>query len=521
MERREILCQIGEMRRHSLLARALSALLAGLLAAGPAAAGRPQKTAVVVVPYAGFPGVPDGAAARATELLAQELKGREELRVLPLKAPPAQKAADPVAQAQASLGKAAGLARKSRHGAAAEALSKAISLLTAKPSALDEAAGQLLSDAALQLAVERLFAGDEDGGDSALAQLVRLSPRRELNAADYPPAFLVELNGVRRRLLAAPRGSLRVLAPPGQGEARVLLDGRFVRAAPVLIEELIPGEHFVRVERGGLSWGEKVVAIAGVEARVAPQPGAEGPSAELASALLQGELDRAGVMAAGKIAREAGAQAAVFGAVVGSPSGVSVRSFLVAAKDDRLAALSPLELDAELLGGLVQMVKLGDEVVAKTATAPDEPLLPIRLGPAPSVLPQVAVAPPPPADIPLAPLVAQAPESKVKIMVPTAPARPVPEPPSGALVVPRQPQPDDTPPLAAEHPVKPPVAQRLQALEPDAVKTVREEPARKNHALLWTVAGVVAAGAAVAAGYYLYQGNQTPSTATVTTTWPP
>ncbi len=182
-------------------------------------------------------------------------------------------ATDPAAQARTMLGKAAELAQQSRHAAAAEAVQKAIALLTAQPALLDEAAGKLLSDAALQLAIERLVSGDEDGGEAALALLVRLDPDRQLSAADYPPAFLVELQGVRKRLLAAPRGSLRVLAPPGAGEARALVDGRAVPKATALVEDLIPGEHFVRLERAGVAWGQKVVVIAGVETPVAaPAP---------------------------------------------------------------------------------------------------------------------------------------------------------------------------------------------------------------------------------------------------------
>src|SRR5438105_2574204 len=204
--------------------RALAALLAVLFVPLRGAWAAAPKTPVVALPYALFPGAPD-AGGRLAELLAQELRGREELKLVELK-PVArtEKPSDPIAQAQAALGKAADLARKSRHAAAADALQSAISLLGAKPSALDETAEKLLADAALQLAVERLASGDEDGGDAALAQLVRLSPDRELKAADYPPAFLVELEGVRKRLFSSPRGSLRVLAPSGAGpEARVLV----------------------------------------------------------------------------------------------------------------------------------------------------------------------------------------------------------------------------------------------------------------------------------------------------------
>ena len=581
MRRPPKLCENRCVHRHSAAMRAVSALLSGLFALSPAAWAAAPKTSVLVLPYASFPGVPDGAAPRILEILTQELKGRDELKLASLKVEIPKASADPAAQARAELGKAAQQAQKSRHAAAAESLQKAIGFLTSKPSILDEAKGALLSDAALQLAVERLASGDEDGGDAALSQLVRLSPERQLNAADYPPAFLVELSGMRKRMLAAPRGALRVLAPPGSGETRVFVDGRPFPGAPVVVKDLIPGEHFVRVDRGAAAWGEKVIVIAGVETRVAPQPGVDGPSAELTGALLTGELDRAAVMTAGRLARAAGAQAAVFGAVLGgagfagdgrSPQGgalktgdgLSVRSFLCLAKGDRVYALPSLQLDAELLGGVVQMVKVGDEVVAKLATPPaleltlplslSAPLLPAaEAEAAPAPQPELAIAPlvgsPPAAPAP--PPVAPPPEAQRRVAVPGAPVpaqatakpapqpavavmtgkpaapKPVDEPPSRALVIPRQPTPDDGEPApTAARPVKVivqmgPQPKRMEALEPERVKTIREAPPEpRHHTALWIVAGVLVAGGLAAGGYFLYQSNQTPSTSTVNAQWP-
>lgn len=551
MQRLRNPCENAAVPRHPAMMRALAALLSALLLAPGAQAARApaaQKTPVVVLPYAIFPGVPEGLAARIDGLLAQELRGREELRLVELAAQAPADPADPVAQARLQLAKAAALAQKSRHAAAAEALEKAMGLLTSRPAALDAAAGALLTGAALQLAVERLVSGDEDGGEAALAQLVRLAPDRQLNPADYPPAFLVELQGVRKRLLSAPRGSLRVLAPSGVGEARVLVDGREAPAAPVLVTDLVPGEHFVRVERGGARWGQKFVAIAGVETRVAPQPGVEGPAADLTSALLLGELDRAAVMAAGRLARSAGAQAAVFGALIKRGEKLLLRSFLCLARGDRVAALPTLELDVELLGGVVQAVKLGDDVVAKLRAFPAEPPLPLALGaPAPAAAQEGAAAPPPAAqpEVALAPLIAPAPEPDRAVAAPeparvvavpgapVAAAAPAPAPvaaparepvaaelPSRALVIPRQPTPDETePPRARPAEVLRPAPTHLVALEPEAIKTAREAPPRSSHTALWIVAGVLVAGAAAAGGYFLYQSGQTPTTANVNATW--
>src|SRR5438477_430394 len=174
--------------------------------------------------------------------------------------------------------------------------------------------------------------------------------REELHGR-FELASLRRHEAVRKRLLAAPRGSVRVLAPQGPGESRVLLDGRPFTAAPLLIKNLIPGEHFLRVERAGTAWGDKFIAIAGAETRIAPQPG------ELSAALMQDEFDRAADIAA-RLAREAGAQAAVFGVVMRSGDSLLVKSFL--SRRGRVLGLSALTLHVELLGAGLELVRLAD-----------------------------------------------------------------------------------------------------------------------------------------------------------------
>src|SRR5438270_11164505 len=132
MRRGRLVCENAVVTAHSPLFRALAGLLASLLALPPAVlAAPPSKTRVVVIPYAPLPGVPEAAAVRATELLTQELREREELQLGELPKPPPARPDNALAQAKSALAKATELAKKDRHVQAAESLQKAISLLAA------------------------------------------------------------------------------------------------------------------------------------------------------------------------------------------------------------------------------------------------------------------------------------------------------------------------------------------------------------------------------------------------------
>ena len=72
--------------QRSLPCRATCALLAGLVALLPAlraAAAPAGPRAVVVNPYLALAGAPADLAAKATTLVAGELKSREELKLVP------------------------------------------------------------------------------------------------------------------------------------------------------------------------------------------------------------------------------------------------------------------------------------------------------------------------------------------------------------------------------------------------------------------------------------------------------
>ena len=366
---------------------------------------------VLAVPLVALPGAPQAAAEKLWAQVLTELKTRPEVALtevtdkgsdLALSANRGAAEADKVAaDARVQVGKAQDLARKGKAVQAAAGFLRAISSLLARPLSVDEAGGLLLSDATAQMAVARMISGNDEGGDEALADLVRRAPDKAPSGGDYPPAFLRAYDAARQRVLSGPRGTLRVLAPTEAGvPARVLLDGRHLGAAPLQLTDVPSGVHVVRVERPGEAWAEAVTLSGGAELLLQPRLGstAATPAAELSADLARGQLDHPTAAKAARLARSKGAQAALVGTLAKERDGLVARSFLVLVKGDRVVPLSTMVLDGELLGASLEVLRLADDLVARLATPPPEPLLPLPLGTAsPDALEMPAVAAAPPA----------------------------------------------------------------------------------------------------------------------------
>ena len=587
-------------RRCTFEATAL-ACAALLFCAGGRPAQAAQKragTALLVLPYVALSGTADAFAARVSAQVAAELASRAELRLV--EAPdrvgnvPAEKlraeAALASAQGRAMLEQAQALSGNGPRDQAVRALEKAIAALSSRPLAVDEATGKLLSDAWLSLAVERERSGDDDGGEAALDQLVRLDPDRELRAADYPPAFVHAFGAVQRSAFAEQRATIRVYAPagadaldpsgdaqPASFEARVLLDGRPLHTAPVLLENVLPGAHVVRVERGGAAWAERVICVSGTEVSLHPKLGGDdaGPLAELRAKLSSGELTQASAQAAARLARAAFAQAALIGAIAREGDGYAVRSFLVLSRSEKVIPLGPATLDPQLVGSSLEVLRVADDVVAHLSAPGAAASLPIALGAAsgPALpFPTASAAPPVSGLISSAAPASAAPASAAPVSTPPVSTPPVSTPlpsgddgrrvaipgapsahpstvptaraaaagadtalaeaprpagavaapePSRGLVIPRQATRDDddmTAP-AAKPRTAPPAAVKMQAVEANELTSVREPPPNHGHTALWIAAGVLVVGGLATGGYFLYENGRSPTSATVTAGW--
>ena len=122
-------------------------------------------------------------------------------------------------------------------------------------------------EALLMLSVCYYRTDREDDGAKMLVKVIRLKPDIVLDPERYPPMFRNVAEGIRKKLLLKSRGELEVLA--NVEGATVFFDGRKVGTTPILMKELVPGEHFLRVEKEGLQpWADKVTVVSTQRRRV-------------------------------------------------------------------------------------------------------------------------------------------------------------------------------------------------------------------------------------------------------------
>ena len=562
------------------------ALALGSVRADEGAAGDAAGAPLLVLPYATLHGeLPQSIGDKVSELIAGELKARDEFTMVQVGAEKADNAApsakavagEPLADAKAALEKAAGLAKKNKFKPAAEAYAHAIGLYRSHADALTDVS--VLTEAYLQYAVAELRSGLDDDSEQQLRNVIRLDPARHLDAAVYPAGFIRNFENIRKKMLSKPRGDLKVVSAPSGG--KVWIDGAQLGETPLLVKELLPGEHFVRVERGGAVWGAKVDLAGGGEAGVQAQFGGGATGGGLAgvlAAVSSGTITAAELDKLKGLAKASKAQYVLFGAVGKDDDNLAVSSFVYSVKDHAIAPLVGIAMDTELLGAAIEVLKLADDLAAKLKAFPKDAAMPLVV-PGPRTpgaggaaseekVTVVSAAPPPEADAkkPAAASAEPGSDAVERALAATEPATsaapPAAKPPSVAHAAPEPeksaaaepeaparapreraaiPQPVDEKPAPKAEPtpiddldaiaasrerargtsprrsVEEPVEAGKEAVPIDDVPGARRTGS--SHIALYTVLGVVAVAALATGGYLLATSGSAPSSATATVTW--
>ncbi len=118
-----------------------------------------------------------------------------------------------------------------------------------------------LIEAWLTLGLAQTGMGEQDAAREAYRQVVVLDPARELDPITYPPDVIQGYSLVRSEVMGEGTGGIRVASEMEGTE--VLVDGRPVGAAPVVIKDLPVGRHYVyATAEGGVRESAVVQVVA-------------------------------------------------------------------------------------------------------------------------------------------------------------------------------------------------------------------------------------------------------------------
>lgn len=96
------------------------------------------------------------------------------------------------------------------------------------------------------LGTSRLALGQEAGAHEALSYAIALQKDRVPDQATYPPQIL-EMYRSERELAVSEAGRLTITVSEEIGTATVLVNGVDMGTAPVVLSEVLPGDHYIHV----------------------------------------------------------------------------------------------------------------------------------------------------------------------------------------------------------------------------------------------------------------------------------
>lgn len=189
------------------------------------------------------------AAATAAALLEQRVRAAPKLRLLE---PARVLSGDPRTREEETLERARAALADGRRAYDALTLDDAIARLGQAVS-LYQQTGPLLGDldelatALAYLGAALVLRGSADEGQSTFLELLTISPNFQLD--DFPPAVKRIFDRALRRVDRAATGSVEIYSTPPY--AAVFVDGRYEGVTPLILEDLLAGTHYLRLEKLG------------------------------------------------------------------------------------------------------------------------------------------------------------------------------------------------------------------------------------------------------------------------------
>ncbi len=378
--------------------RVTCALMAGLVAGfmmpvpggvSTAHAGVATQAKIYVFPYQPvFKGVPKEVTSQAGDLLKNEIKQSSEVQLQkgPIFIPEAV-ASEVKPLSDKDLKKAVKLYQKGVKQYESLQLQKARKSFTAALKKYESSLALLkdfnpVVETLLMLSVCNYRLDKENEGAKMLVKVIRLRPDLVLDPAKYPPMFRNTMKSIRKRLLRKTRGELEVVA--NSDGATVFFDGKKVGTSPLLLKDLVPGEHYLRVEKDGLqTFASKVMIMPTKKVRIAAVLGgvkkATGPLGQIAEGLRSNTISPAVLKTIRKQGKEIGADFVVVGGIAKVGQNYKIGSYLVNVKKATVCPMQKIEFDPDLLGASVEVFNMASDMVKKIEGCPKPQKAPFRV----------------------------------------------------------------------------------------------------------------------------------------------
>ncbi|MBN2360360.1 MAG: PEGA domain-containing protein [Deltaproteobacteria bacterium] len=361
---------------HGLLA----AVLVQAALAGQALA---QKPKVLLIPYQPIArqAAPE-LAAQVTKALVNEFGAADSFIIEVYESGEVSvELADPGKQANMNVGKPElakaikdfksgdALLKKYRFDQAIEFYQRGLSQLSDAAPAIEDVGP--ISQAYVNLGVAAFRRGKEDLADQALAQAAVLDPERTLDPREYPPLLLNRYEQLHKKSLSKARGSISV--DVGVAGAEVFFDARSVGATPIVLKNVPPGVHFVRVVKEGAGVvGKRVEVESSKAAEFRANLGGGGDKeaggisksgfVAVAAAVVGNRVDVVVTEAVQKIGKERQADYVMFGGLRKGETSVPVATYLVNVATGALLRLIDIDIDLDMLSVSIEAFKLTEDL---------------------------------------------------------------------------------------------------------------------------------------------------------------
>jgi len=324
------------------------------------------STPVLVLPYEGvYRSVPQEMLDAATRLLQKEMDAQDGLQVI-------RGAVAGVDVEVPSLEPAKGASAGADEAETARDVAAAITRRQSAIAAFEKNAGALEDalpyvQAHHELARTQMLAGDDAAAKATIEVAARLAPVLDLDPRRFPRLYRRWHAEAVERANADRRGSIMVKSVlPG---AQVLLDGRPMDVAPVLLERVVPGKHLItaRIE-GAPAYASTITVEAKKTVEViATYTDTAGGSAvgTVTDALAKNSVPKIAVTAATEAGKKANAGWVVFGALAKDDDRFRVHTYVVDVNAGQVAELEELSFDLEMLTAESDVLRIVTNARAK------------------------------------------------------------------------------------------------------------------------------------------------------------